>query len=1585
MTGFGKASGPAGPPSSQPRFGNFPRPPSPPQTLPFPHSVSARSPSPRDPVAIERVRSPPLVYDSLIYETSGLAEQSAGIPRRPGTLERVRSPPLSFDNNGRPSYPSVGAQRPTVSPPQWVNGTRSFSKLDELTNLRPSAVTSFVASRNSGNSFTAKFSRFQDLKRSRSPPSYASSEDISRNSSRTFLQRPVLSPSALDNQQKFPNDYPNPLVRQQQSSDLPHAGSYDNPRSFINEVADVPVPTQSRSPPRPATNEVLQKESQRPSTSPPRLDVRSNFPSSASDFQIPQRTFPSANNTALEPAPNRITNYSVAKRTRSPPLPTADKVIQDDTEREMQAKAKRLARFKDELSRSVENRPDFAEQKTSIGRLEQSKAERQQFIGRHSTVSGAGGDFTDGNISSDFEGLETSSIIVGLCPDMCPESEREERERKGDLDQYERLDGDRNQTNKFLAVKKYNRTAEREENLIRPMPVLQKTIDYLLNLLDQPYDDRFLGIYNFLWDRMRAIRMDLRMQHIFNQEAITMLEQMIRLHIIAMHELCEYTKGEGFSEGFDAHLNIEQMNKTSVDLFQMYDDHRKKGVTFPTEKEFRGYYALLKLDKHPGYKVEPAELSLDLANMSPEIRQTQDVLFARDVARACRTGNFVAFFRLARKATYLQACLIHAHFAKLRTHALASLHSGLQNNQGLPVAHVAKWLAMEEEDIGSLLEYHGFSMKEFEEPYMVKEGPFLNGDQDYPTKRSKLVQLKKSRKIVDNVSPTSQVVALPVQVSKEIQQPMIDKPEKNVVPSTFVNSKNSIHGTDEEMAVSEVASSPKIVKQVQPIIGKSTIGLLNEDNHQAGDAFISPWGFPMVHGSPVSPPAKLKDVDKSNDDVLFDISAEKNMSSAMEVIAPQLVSRTALQERSPSAKNDAMENTIPQVLISNESKDEEHPDINQEKENEELMENYEDEEITQAKLKLIIRLWKRRSSRQRELRERRQIIANAALNSLPLGPPIQKAKDQLSSASEFDIEHILRERYKKHEQSWSRLNVSDVTADILGKRNPGAGCLCWKIVLCCQMNHQERDKMGQRNEVLNVGAGPWLLSKILPSKKDDDDNDDLIVSSSGISIWKKWVPSQHSDDLTCCLSVVRNVNFDGLNGTLDGASAILFLVSESIPLNAQKVQLQNLLLSIPSGSCLPLLVLCGSYDKEVSDPSSTIVFELGLHDIDKSRVSSTSVVFLIGDQERESLDGFFSDVRLREGLQWLASESPLQPDIHRIKTRDLILTHLTPSLDSLEKASDHEVGPNHCISAFNEALDWSMGEIAAAAQSRPISWPCPEIALLPDSSEEHMVVNWYLPSIGWSSAARIEPFLFAVRECKLPIFPDAISWSDKGAKSGDEIENLRSELENCLISYLTQSSGMMTFNLAIKEAHVMLQKSARLELDDSIYYIVPKWISIFRRIFNWRLARLSNAAFSSAYVLRQHHVNPTLRILDDKLGLEGNVSLPHLSQPSLDEIIVGCAPPVQIRGQPQVEVFQSPPRIEGDVEAATNENDLMEDERTTELVTNHVDHVTTRLNFAGADIMVGSRTTKEADKLSKLLEQCNIVQTSIDEKLYLYF
>jgi len=239
-----------------------------------------------------------------------------------------------------------------------------------------------------------------------------------------------------------------------------------------------------------------------------------NFHGNADLFQVE----PSSDGNISPPKP---TSHIPAKRTRSSPLCMTTKVVstpmiyldEAEAEREACAKAKRLARFGTELS-----------QQQPVEVLHEDSKWHKSPDTKHTKVS-ATTDY-EGFMTIDTENQEPSTAIVGLCKDMCPESEREERERKGDLDQYERLDGEKNQTSISLAVKKYTRTAEREACLIRPMPILQKTMNYLLDLLNQPYNNNFLGMYNFLWDRMRAIRMDLRMQHIFDQHAIIMLEQM---------------------------------------------------------------------------------------------------------------------------------------------------------------------------------------------------------------------------------------------------------------------------------------------------------------------------------------------------------------------------------------------------------------------------------------------------------------------------------------------------------------------------------------------------------------------------------------------------------------------------------------------------------------------------------------------------------------------------------------------------------------------------------------------------------------------------------------------------------------------------------------------------------------------------------------------------------------------------------------------------------------------------------------------------------------------------------------------------
>ncbi|XP_075655365.1 SAC3 family protein B isoform X2 [Castanea sativa] len=1598
--GFTKASGPSGPPQS-PSLSLLPN-----------ASTSApllRSPTPRPrgPGASLGVqRSPPLAFERAGPAVRPTYQNSSGIRRVP---EAAESRPLAFESTrfaANPPHSSAGVHRLMESPPSWGDRQRSLSK-DYEAQIHQRSSASLVASRNYGTNVTARVARSQNPERTKSPPSLHPNSDIAGYSSQPVHGRPDSFSTPLDNRPRSPVNYADLLDHQDQPSVSPYLGSDASARSFTTDTGGVQVLKRTRSPPLQSGSDVLQDNlhfaqsgSKRSASFSSPLDNRPRSPVNYADL-LDHQDQPSVSPYLGSDASARsfttdTGGVQVLKRTRSPPLQSGSDVLQDNlhfaesgSKREMQAKAKRLARFKVELNANVQGSPDFADQKAN--KHEQSMVERQKYVGNHPPE--LAGDFTNGHVSSDYDASESSTIITGSCPDMCPESERAERERKGDLDQFERLDGDRNQTSKSLAVKKYTRTAEREAGLIRPMPILQKTIDYLLNLLDQPYDDKFLGIYNFLWDRMRAIRMDLRMQHIFNQGAIVMLEQMIRLHIIAMHELCEHTKGEGFSEGFDAHLNIEQMNKTSVELFQLYDDHRKRGINVPTEKEFRGYYALLKLDKHPGYKVEPAELSLDLAKMTPEIRQTPEVLFARDVARACRTVNFIAFFRLARRASYLQACLIHAHFAKLRTQALASLHSGLQNNQGLPVTHVAKWLAMEDEDIESLLQYHGFSIKVFEEPYMMKEGPFLNLDKDYPTKCSELVHIKRSKMVVEDVSPSTQVVSSPAKATEEIKFSKIHK--HDMISTPYVEKESSTHRIDEEMSDLDAILSPKDSRQPQPIVITPTVSKQGENDRQAADSSISPWGFLLSHSSPRPELAKVGIVGKPNSDALSRSSTERNMRCDIGGMPLQMVSTTVLQERASGGKYDyAVENSGSLSVVFNNLEDAEatdiHADIHEENEISKVVTDDYDEETAEAKLKLILRLWKRRAIKRREVREQRQLAANTALDLLSLGPPIRQNKDQPSNIGEFNIDHVMWERYKRHVESWSRLNVSDVIAGILSRRNPDAKCLCWKVIVCSLINNSGGVKLEQRNQVACLPAGSWLLSKLMPFSKGDDD--DLVISSPGLSIWRKWA-SQYDADPTCCLSIVKDTDFDNLDETVAGASAVLFLVSDNIPWNHQKVQLQKLLMSIPSGSCLPLLILSGSCKEETPDSFSIMVNELGLHEIDKSQISSFQVFPLVVNDEMEHSDGFFSDEQLREGLKWLASESPLQPVLHNMKTRELVLPHLNSSLEVLERINDFEVSPNSCISAFNKALDWSLEEIASAAKANPANWPCPEIALLAESSDEHRVVKWYLPTIGWNSLEKIEPLMFALRDCKLPAFTDDISWLARGSHMGKEIKNQRLQLENCLVTYLT-SSKMMRYTEAMKEASLMLQKSAHLELHNSCYCIVPKWVMIFRRIFNWRLMNLSSGSFSVAYVLERHHVAPPITGDVDMLGLEDSVPSHYLNHPSLDEIIEGCCtlPPLLGGDESQPEAFQPLSRMvpNGEVhEATTNTNDLVEDER--DVVQDGNLDITYKMSYTNVfdstrtEIVVAGKATQEAENLSKLLEQCNIQQNKLDETLSIYF
>ncbi|KAL2622389.1 hypothetical protein R1flu_002594 [Riccia fluitans] len=302
---------------------------------------------------------------------------------------------------------------------------------------------------------------------------------------------------------------------------------------------------------------------------------------------------------------------------------------------------------------------------------------------------------------------ESLPHIVGTCADMCPVKERLQRERLRDLAVFERVNGDLKRTSKELAVKKFCRTvvaSELSQSDIRPLPVLWRTLQYLLGLLDDP-EFSFDIVHNFLFDRTRAIRQELGMQRIRDLQSVTIHEEVVRFHILSQHELLELNRQR--SKQIDTHLNLQQLSKSLYSLLNLYTtlgggEHEAQ---LENEAEFYAYFVLLNLGNHGQFQAE--SLSLWLPSVPSRVLRSPPVQFARKVLRCYRSNNFVGFFRLVKEATYLQACLMELSFDTLRATSLAMLNVAEYKHHPFPLVELGELLLLEETQVEELCIYYG--------------------------------------------------------------------------------------------------------------------------------------------------------------------------------------------------------------------------------------------------------------------------------------------------------------------------------------------------------------------------------------------------------------------------------------------------------------------------------------------------------------------------------------------------------------------------------------------------------------------------------------------------------------------------------------------------------------------------------------------------------------------------------------------------------------------------------------------------------------------------------------------------------------
>ncbi|CAN6319987.1 unnamed protein product [Urochloa humidicola] len=321
--------------------------------------------------------------------------------------------------------------------------------------------------------------------------------------------------------------------------------------------------------------------------------------------------------------------------------------------------------------------------------------------------------------------FNNATPIIGTCPDMCPERERELRERLRDLAVFERVGGDPGRTSPSLAVKKFCRTISSTHVMasdIRPLPVLRETMDYLLHLLDSS-EHPFETIHDFIFDRTRSIRQDLSMQNIVNDQAVQIYEDVVTFHIRSHQRLARSCLDSDVSSL--CFLNMEQLTKCLLSLFDMYhvihesDSHSKR------EAEYYSFYVLL----HLGCKIPKMvdSLSLWYSRLATQVRQSKEMIFARNLLRCYQLGNFKRFFcMIAAEATDLQVRLVEPFLNEVRATALMYFNHSGYKLQHHPLEHLSGILMIEVSELETLCRICGLEIRTSEgmKAFMPKQTSF---------------------------------------------------------------------------------------------------------------------------------------------------------------------------------------------------------------------------------------------------------------------------------------------------------------------------------------------------------------------------------------------------------------------------------------------------------------------------------------------------------------------------------------------------------------------------------------------------------------------------------------------------------------------------------------------------------------------------------------------------------------------------------------------------------------------------------------------------------------------------------------------
>jgi len=247
--------------------------------------------------------------------------------------------------------------------------------------------------------------------------------------------------------------------------------------------------------------------------------------------------------------------------------------------------------------------------------------------------------------------------FVGSCQDMCPEKERQARFGLY-MSIFEK--DHNNQPDEYAMVKEYRRSgADQEEPSpqdLRTVSALELTMNHLVSkIMDDPrskQQDTAIEWYDFLWDRLRALRKDITQQNICDQRTVLLVERCARFHVHSCYAMNRV-------KDFDVDMNKRNLNDCLQMLRQMYSDLRtSSGTICCSEMEFQKYDILLHLNDE--------QLSSTVLMKTSDHRSSEEMKFLFRVFSAYTNNDYYRFFQLMEKADYMTSCILSLYANKMR-------------------------------------------------------------------------------------------------------------------------------------------------------------------------------------------------------------------------------------------------------------------------------------------------------------------------------------------------------------------------------------------------------------------------------------------------------------------------------------------------------------------------------------------------------------------------------------------------------------------------------------------------------------------------------------------------------------------------------------------------------------------------------------------------------------------------------------------------------------------------------------------------------------------------------------------------------